>query len=82
MNPRWTDVVIVRRDRTAPTGETTVVRMLGMLPAHWPCTPGDVGQDRVVLRIELRGVTDASAVRLAVSRVLSDAALHGWTREP
>ncbi|MEE1795370.1 hypothetical protein PUR28_32115 [Streptomyces sp. BE308] len=79
--PGWTDVAVVRRDRTAPTGETTVVRLLGMLPAHWTCSPGAVGQDRVVLRVELGGGTDETAVRLAFSRVLSDAALHGWSRE-
>ncbi|WP_103530138.1 hypothetical protein [Streptomyces sp. SM11] len=74
------DVAVVRRDRAAPTGWTTVVRLLGLLPAHWDCHP-EVGRDRVVLRVELAGATDASAVRRAVSCVLADAALRGWTEE-
>ncbi|MFE8915712.1 hypothetical protein [Streptomyces globisporus] len=74
------DVVVVRRDRKAPTGWTTVVRLLGLLPGHWACHP-EVGQDRVVLRFELAGAADASAVRRAVSRVLADAALRGWAEE-
>ncbi|MFD4024256.1 hypothetical protein ACFWRV_12160 [Streptomyces sp. NPDC058576] len=74
------DVVVVRRDRAAPTGWTTVVRLLGLLPGHWACHP-EVDQDRVVLRIELAGATDASAVRRAVSCVLADTALRGWTEE-
>lgn len=71
-------VVLVRRDRAAPSGWTTVVRLLGLLPGHWSCHP-EVGQDRVVLRVELAGATDAPAVRRAVSCVLADTALRGWT---
>ena len=36
-------------------------------------------QERVVLRVELAGATDAAAVRRAVSCVLADTALRGWT---
>ncbi|MEU1798110.1 MULTISPECIES: hypothetical protein [Streptomyces] len=78
--PAVTDVVVVRRDRAAPTGWTTVVRLLGLLPGDWACHV-EAGQDRVVLRVELAGATDAPAVRRAVSRVLADTALHGWTEE-
>ncbi|MFE9457447.1 hypothetical protein [Streptomyces californicus] len=78
--PAVADVVVVRRDRAAPTGWTTVVRLLGLLPADWACQV-EAGQDRVVLRVELAGATDAPAVRRAVSRVLADTALHGWTEE-
>lgn len=77
---RTADVVVVRRDRGAPTGWTTVVRLLGLLPPHWACH-AEVGQDRVALRVELAGATDAAAVRRAVSRVLADTALRGWTEE-
>ena len=42
------DVVVVRRDSTAPSGETTVVRLLGLLPSHWSCAV-DVVPDRVGL---------------------------------
>ncbi|MFH9136207.1 hypothetical protein [Streptomyces sp. NPDC017524] len=75
------DVVVVRRDRAAPAGWTTVVRLLGLLPAHWACHT-EVDQDRVVLRVELAGATDTPAVRRAVSRVLADTALRGWAEEP
>lgn len=78
--PAVTDVVVVRRDRAAPTGWTTVVRLLGLLPGDWACQV-EADQDRVVLRVELAGATDAPAVRRAVSRVLADTALHGWTEE-
>lgn len=74
------DVVVVRRDSTAPSGETTVVRLLGLLPSHWSCAV-DVGPDRVGLRIGPAGTADAPAVERAVSRVLADAALRGWVRE-
>ncbi len=77
--PAVTDVVVVRRDRAAPTGWTTVVRLLGLLPADWACQV-EADQDRVVLRVELARRTRL-AVRRAVSRVLADTALHGWTEE-
>lgn len=78
--PAVTDVVVVRRDHAAPTGWTTVVRLLGLLPGEWVCHV-EAGRDRVVLRVELTGATDALSVRRAVSRVLADTALHGWTEE-
>ncbi|CAM5695358.1 putative protein OS=Streptomyces microflavus OX=1919 GN=Smic_30400 PE=4 SV=1 [Streptomyces microflavus] len=34
-----------------------------------------------MLRVELAGSTDAPAVRRAVSCVLADTALRGWTEE-
>lgn len=73
------DVVAVRNDRTAPSGETTVIRLLCLLPAHWTCTP-HVASDRVSLRVALDRSTDpdADAVRTALAEVLTDTALHGW----
>ncbi|MFF9566684.1 hypothetical protein [Streptomyces sp. NPDC014685] len=75
------DVVTVRRDSTAPTGETTVVRLLSLLPAHWACTPCSVGSDRIALRIGLTRTVDRPTVRRAVSGALADRALEGWTEE-
>ncbi|GAA1292067.1 hypothetical protein GCM10009647_001790 [Streptomyces sanglieri] len=76
------DLVAVRRDGTAATGETTVVRLLSLLPAHWFCTLRSVGPDRIDLRIDLDGHVDRGAVRRAVAGALADRALDGWTEEP
>ncbi|MES9510112.1 hypothetical protein ABWJ92_27455 [Streptomyces sp. NPDC000609] len=76
------DLVAVRRDRTAATGETTVVRLLSLLPAHWLCTPRSVGPDRITLRIGLDEAVDPGAVRRAVAGALADRALDGWAEEP
>jgi hypothetical protein len=78
--PDSVDVVTVRCHGSAPSGETTVVRLLGLLPADWSCTP-EVTSDRVRLRIELGGGTDRDMVRRVVREVLADAALRGWTEE-
>ncbi|MEU1279142.1 hypothetical protein [Streptomyces sp. NPDC005805] len=77
----YVDVVAVRHDGSAPAGQTTVIRLLGLLPAHWSCTP-EVSTDRVCLRIVPDGRTDRAAVRRAVARVLADTALCGWSEEP
>ncbi|MEU5322055.1 hypothetical protein AB0G67_35695 [Streptomyces sp. NPDC021056] len=74
------EVVTVRRDRSAPSGETTVVRLLGLLPAAWSCTC-EVSPDRVRLRIDLVDGTDRSTVRHALREVLADTALYGWYQE-
>ncbi|MFF2011611.1 hypothetical protein ACFVWY_21385 [Streptomyces sp. NPDC058195] len=76
------DVVAVRRDGTAATGETTVVRLLSLLPAHWLCTPRAVGPDRIDLRIDLDGTAGRGEVRRAVAGAFADRALDGWTAEP
>ncbi|WP_327367850.1 hypothetical protein [Streptomyces sp. NBC_01217] len=80
-NPAHVDMVTVRRDSTAPTGETTVVRLLSLLPAHWACTPRFVGPDRIALRIALDPAVDPRTVRRAVSSALADRALEGWAEE-
>ncbi|WP_405724369.1 hypothetical protein OG885_00585 [Streptomyces sp. NBC_00028] len=74
------EIVTVRRDRSAPSGETTVVRLLGLLPATWSCT-AEASADRVRLRIDLTGGTDRSTVRRALRAVLADTALCGWDQE-
>ncbi|MEV0965955.1 MULTISPECIES: hypothetical protein [unclassified Streptomyces] len=77
--PDYVDVVAVRDDRSAPAGETTVIRLLGLLPGHWPCLP-EVRADRIRLRIALDAATDPRTVSSAVSRALADSALRGWSR--
>ncbi|MEV1050317.1 hypothetical protein ACFWZR_06925 [Streptomyces sp. NPDC059017] len=78
--PVYVDVVAVRDDRSAPAGETTVIRLLGLLPGHWPCLP-EVRADRIRLRIALDAVTDPRAVSRAVSRALADSGLRGWSHD-
>ncbi|GFH38049.1 hypothetical protein [Streptomyces pacificus] len=77
--PDYVDVVAVRDDRSAPAGETTVIRLLGLLPGHWPCLP-EVRADRIRLRIALDATTDPLTVGSAVSRALEDSGLRGWSR--
>ncbi|MEN8655609.1 hypothetical protein ABCR94_34820 [Streptomyces sp. 21So2-11] len=76
----YVDVVTVRRDSAAPAGATTVLRLLGLVPAHWSCTP-EIGHDRIRLRVGLVGSTDRGAVYRVLSRVLADPALRGWSEE-
>ncbi|WP_351226014.1 hypothetical protein [Streptomyces sp. NPDC002133] len=76
----YVDVVAVRDDRSAPVGETTVIRLLGLLPGHWSCIP-EVAADRIRLRIGLDATTDRTAVSHAVTQVLADSALRGWSRD-
>lgn len=76
----YVDVVAVRSSPSAPVGETTVIRLLGLLPPHWCCAP-DVQQDRVRLRVLLDGTGGGEAVRRAVARVMADSALRGWRAE-
>ncbi|MBV7699482.1 hypothetical protein [Streptomyces sp. TRM70350] len=77
---RAVEVVTVRRDRSAPSGETTVVRLLGLLPADWSCT-FDVSPDRVRLWVEPGRGGDRNTVRRAMAEVLADTALYGWSQE-
>jgi hypothetical protein len=75
------DVVAVRRSPDAPGGETTAVRLLGLLPPHLRCVT-EVAEDRVLLRFELDGLSGGGAgVRSAVAAVLADSALRGWRAE-
>ncbi|MFJ6012694.1 hypothetical protein [Streptomyces sp. NPDC092952] len=78
----YVDLVAVRRDATAATGETTVVRLLSLLPAHWLCTPRTVGPDRIDLRIDLDGSVDRGEVRRRVAGAFADRALTGWAEGP
>ncbi|MGW7350045.1 hypothetical protein [Streptomyces sp. NPDC054784] len=82
------DVLFVRQESWAPAGETTAVRLLGLLPMDWICVPDDVGTDQVRLRIEYamkpgtdHGCGGTGAARDAVAELLADGALRGWSAE-
>ncbi|TLQ42316.1 hypothetical protein [Streptomyces marianii] len=76
--PDYVDVVAVRDDRSAPAGETTVIRLLGLLPGHWTCLP-EVRADRIRLRIALDTATDPRVVSSVVGRAMADSGLRGWS---
>ncbi|MGI5529285.1 hypothetical protein ACQEVX_18370 [Streptomyces syringium] len=83
MNDRHDQQVVitaVRHDPGAAPGQTTVIRVLSMLPAHWVCTPV-ADQDGFELRVRLQGAAEAEgaeAVSARVARVFEDPALRGW----
>ncbi|MCT2589690.1 hypothetical protein LHJ74_07100 [Streptomyces sp. N2-109] len=74
------EIVAVRREPGAPGPETTVIRLLALLPSHWESTPL-VEPGRVRLCIRLTGTDGPGAVRETVAAVLADPALRGWSEE-
>lgn len=78
--PGYVEVVTVREDSAAPSAETTVIRLLGLLPHHWRCVPEAAG-DRVRLWIARDGGTSDTDIHRTVRAVLADAALWGWTEQ-
>ncbi|MEW2579332.1 hypothetical protein [Streptomyces syringium] len=82
MNDRHDPQVVitaVRHDPGAAPGQTTVIRVLSMLPAHWVCTPV-ADRDSFELRVRPHGAEDAEAVSARVARAFEDPALRGWRR--
>ncbi|WP_370420104.1 hypothetical protein AB8O64_18785 [Streptomyces sp. QH1-20] len=62
MNDRHEPQVVitaVRHDPGAAPGQTTVIRVLSLLPAHWVCVPV-ADQDSFELRVRLQGATGAT----------------------
>ncbi|MGX8907232.1 hypothetical protein ACR820_18775 [Streptomyces netropsis] len=62
MNDRQEPQVVItaiRHDPGAAPGQTTVIRVLSMLPAHWVCVPV-ADQDSFELRVRLQGATGAT----------------------
>lgn len=80
LNCAYVDVVVVRGEACAPGGETTVVRLLGLLPPQWSCLP-EVEQDRVRLRVMIGSTDGCEAVRAEVAAVMADTAMRGWHAE-
>ncbi|MEV0777699.1 hypothetical protein [Streptomyces sp. NPDC050428] len=76
----YVEVVTVREDSAAPSAETTVIRLLGLLPRHLRCVP-EVAGDQVRLWIARDGATTDTDIRRAVRAVLADAALWGWAEQ-
>jgi hypothetical protein len=76
----YMDIVVVRREPCAPGGETTVIRLLGLLPPYWSCLP-EVERDRVVLHVMLGSTDGSDAVRTEVEEVMADPAMRGWSAE-
>ncbi|MEU4682603.1 hypothetical protein [Streptomyces xinghaiensis] len=71
-------LLTVRRNGRGAAAATTVVRLLGLLPADRVCT-AEPAQDAIRLRVELDGTeADRAAAHSAVRRVLADRALDGW----
>lgn len=79
-NAAYVDIVAVRHDATAPAGQTTVIRLLGLLPAHWASCIPEVAADRLRVRIALTRLLDRVTVRRAVTEVFTDGAMRGWSQ--
>lgn len=84
MNDRHDPQVVitaVRHDPTAAPGQTTVIRVLSLLPAHWVCAPV-ADQDSFELRVRgaagPSGREDTGEVSARVAAVFEDPALRGW----
>lgn len=74
-------LVTVRRNGRGAAAATTVVRLLGLLPADRACT-AELARGAIRLRLELDGTAaDRAAAHGAVRRVLADRALDGWAAE-
>lgn len=78
--PGYVEVVTVREDSAAPSAETTVIRLLGLLPGHWRCVP-EAAEDRIRLWIARDGTTTDTDIHHTVRAVLSDTALWGWSEQ-
>ncbi|MET4922000.1 hypothetical protein P3L51_06475 [Streptomyces sp. PSRA5] len=81
--PGYVEVVTVREDSAAPSAETTVIRLLGLLAKHLRGVPevAEVTGDLVRLWIARDVATTDTDIRHAVRAVLADAALRGWTEQ-
>ncbi|WP_206430046.1 hypothetical protein [Streptomyces sp. ADI96-02] len=71
------EVAVVRAAVTAAPAGIAVLRLIGMLPAHWVCGQR-IEEDRITLRV--RG-GDGPEVRGRCGAVLRDRALEGWALE-
>lgn len=77
MTPEEVEIVAVRRSPGASSGETAVVRVLGLLPFDWVCAPC-AERNRITLLVRLDGTGGREAVRAAVARAFQDRGLAGW----
>ncbi|MFH9292335.1 hypothetical protein [Streptomyces sp. NPDC017520] len=71
------EVVAVRVGAHAAPAGTAVLRLLGMLPAHWECAQR-IEEDRITVLIRGGGEHE---VRERCAEALSGRTLEGWTLE-
>ncbi|MDH6541031.1 hypothetical protein ACFXJO_27135 [Streptomyces lavendulae] len=76
------EVALVRAGPEAAAAETTVVRIVGLLPPHWTCAQRLDG-DGITLQVRVHpaggaGSDGGDAVREWLARVLGEDALRGW----
>ncbi|ATZ25834.1 hypothetical protein ACFZBM_14055 [Streptomyces lavendulae] len=75
------EVALVRAGPEAAAAETTVVRLVGLLPPHWTCAQR-LDADGITLVVSAAaggaGPDDGNAVRKWLARVLGEDSLRGW----
>ncbi len=69
--------MVVRAAVPAAPAGTAVLRLLGMLPAHWECAQR-IEEDRITVLVRGGGRQD---VRERCAEALKDRTLEGWTLE-
>ncbi|MGN9791685.1 hypothetical protein ACWGH4_13085 [Streptomyces sp. NPDC054847] len=73
---------VVRTDENAAPGQTTAIRLIGLLPADWACV-STVGNNEIALGIPLHSVPGTPGeIRGRLETVLTDSALTGWRIRP
>ncbi|WNF27943.1 hypothetical protein RI138_14515 [Streptomyces sp. C11-1] len=70
------EITAVRVSTDAAPAGTAVLRLIGMLPAHWDCGQR-IEEDRITVLVR-GGVRDA---RERCAEALRDRALEGWVLE-
>ncbi|MFH9134601.1 hypothetical protein [Streptomyces sp. NPDC017524] len=71
------EVVVVRVAAHAAPAGTAVLRLLGMLPAHWECAQR-IGEDRITVLVRGGGEHE---VRKRCAEALRGRTLEGWALE-
>ncbi|MEU6313492.1 hypothetical protein [Streptomyces sp. NPDC047014] len=75
------EVVLVRDGPAAGAAETTVMRLVGLLPADWGCVQR-LDADRITLLLRPHPAERGEdTVRQWLARALGDTSLSGWRAE-
>lgn len=72
--PLW--FTVVRTEENAAPGQTTAIRLIGLLPSDWACESA-VANDEIRLGIP-QGQVPPAGLRARLESVLQDSALSGW----
>ncbi|ALC22062.1 hypothetical protein ACH46N_16700 [Streptomyces pristinaespiralis] len=73
---------VFRTDENAAPGQTTAIRLIGLLPADSACV-STVGNSEIALGILLGSVPGTpEEIRTRLEAVLTDSALTGWSIRP